>query len=876
MEGFGIQDPTLVSFLLLVLIFISNCFASSQNDDVNEDSGWGQQRVRAGLVLDLSSVEGKIVRSSVSLALSDFYTLNSHYKTRVSLSVRNSQGEPLLALASAVDLLQTVGVEAIIGGSSFLETKFLAEIGEKARVPVISLNSPTSLSLRRYSHLIQATHDSSSEVKGITAFMKRFDWNSVALVYEDEDEWREGMQLMVDHFHEKGVRIWSKVGFTVSSTEEVMMHQLGNLKNLGTVVFVVHLSELVVTHLFHCVGKLGIMSEGFAWILTAKSMNSFHKSTGDGFSKEAMEGVVGFRSYVPMSKALHNFTLRWRKSLGHEEDVGSEITRLSISGVWAHDVAWALARAAEVTRVIDASSTLLEAITQCRFKGLSGDFQMKEKSFLWDKFEIVNLIGSGERRVGFWNTNGTFSNTKHLPSSTHNKLETIIWPGGTIRSPQGHKQGGKKRKTLRVLVTSTNRFTRLVKVTIDPLTKKLTAEGFCIDVFLASISPFNYDVEFTLWRNSSNYDDLAYALSVQKDKYDAAVGDLTITSNRSSYVDFTMPFTEQGVGIIAPRDRSTWVFFQPLTPDLWLTSAAFFVLTGIIVWLIERPENKEFQGSWSQQIGVMLWFGFSTLVYAHREKLKHNLSRFVVTVWVFAVVILTTSYTATLTSMMTMQQIRFNSNKNHVGHLLGSRIAMAAFATPSIQIMCKKGVNSSEEYAKLLLNKTATFVVDELPYLRVILGENPGKFFMVKTQSTTNGFGFMFQKGHELVPKVSREITNLRENGRLNEMAKGLLEIQLPYATDDTSNPISLDRFRGVFMITGVSSAFALAVLLIHWLRERWEDVVSLVNIFLSRRLVHLRILFARTMPPSPIDEPIGVNAVQMAQRNIQQELVHM
>ena len=125
------------------------------------------------------------------------------------------------------------------------------------------------------------------------------------------------------------------------------------------------------------------------------------------------------------------------------------------------------------------------------------------------------------------------------------------------------------------------------------------------------------------------------------------------------------------------------------------------------------------------------------------EKLKHNLSRFVVTVWVFAVLILTTSYTATLTSMMTVQQMRFNSNKNHVGRLLGSRIAMAAFASPGLQVMSLKGLNSSEEYAKLLLNKTATLVVDEMPYLKVLIGENPEKFFLVKTQCITNGFGFV-------------------------------------------------------------------------------------------------------------------------------------
>ncbi|CAF1920643.1 unnamed protein product [Brassica napus] len=488
MERFGIQNPVLVSFLLIIS---SNYFASSQND-AGFKHEWAPFRVqvRVGLVLDLGSVEVKILGSSVSMALSDFYAVNSGYKTRVSLSVRNSRGEPLLALASVVDLLQTVGVEAIISGNSLQETKLLAEIGDKAKAPVISLNSPASLSLRKYSHLIQATFDSSSEAMGITAFIHGFDWKSVALVYEDEDDWRERICCS-----------W----WTISMRTEFVYSPRLVLQNWEPcTVFVVHMSELVATHLFPCAGRLKMMGEGFAWILSAKTMNSLQGRNGHEYAKEAMEGVVGFR---------------WRKSLPLEEAVGTEITRFSISGVWAHDIAWALARAAEFTRMSNVSSTLLEAITECRFKGLSGDFQTNDKYFLSE-------------------------------------------------------------------------------------TKKVTAEGFCIDVFRASIRPFNYEVEFIPWRNGSNYDDLAYALSSQKDKYDAAVGDITITFNRSSYVDFTMPFTEMGLGIVAPKERSTWVFLQPLTPHLWLTTRAFFVLTGVIVWLIEKPENKEFQGSWSKQIGI--------------------------------------------------------------------------------------------------------------------------------------------------------------------------------------------------------------------------------------------------------------------------------
>ena len=44
--------------------------------------------------------------------------------------------------------------------------------------------------------------------------------------------------------------------------------------------------------------------------------------------------------------------------------------------------------------------------------------------------------------------------------------------------------------------------------------------------------------------------------------------------------------------------------------------------------------------------------------YRAEEKLESNLSRFVVIIWVFVVLILTSSYTASLTSMLTVQKLQ--------------------------------------------------------------------------------------------------------------------------------------------------------------------------------------------------------------------------
>ncbi|XP_039033818.1 glutamate receptor 2.7-like [Hibiscus syriacus] len=76
-------------------------------------------------------------------------------------------------------------------------------------------------------------------------------------------------------------------------------------------------------------------------------------------------------------------------------------------------------------------------------------------------------------------------------------------------------------------------------------------------------------------------------------------GDVTLVANRSLYVDFTSPYTESGVSMLVPmkdnKKKNAWVFLQPLTSDLWITSGCFFVSIGFVVWILEHRMNDDFR-----------------------------------------------------------------------------------------------------------------------------------------------------------------------------------------------------------------------------------------------------------------------------------------
>ncbi|XP_059626898.1 glutamate receptor 2.3-like [Cornus florida] len=848
-----------------LLILLSHLYQLNAEIDANHSSNISVvKEIQVGVILDMGSLVGKVVNSCISMAISDFYALNTHYTTRILLHIRDSKGEPLRALSAALDLLENMKVQAIIGPGTSPEAMLLAALGDKAKVPILSFSRtpPTE-----YPYLVQLLQDQTLEFYGVASVVESFQWTNVILIYEEG----EIISNLADSFQEKNIRIAYRSAISPSATDEQILVELHNITSSSTpqTTFVVHVSPSLASRLFLNVKRLGMMSEGYAWIVTDKTMDLLH-SMDSSVLIESMQGVLGFKSHIPSSYQLSNFTVRWRRKFRMEKP-NMEMIELNVFGLWAYDAIWALARAVErvtdkisqtkkqnvALNVMDlanigasqSGSIILNELLQIRFRGLSGEFQFMNGKLISRAFEIVNVFGKGERRVGFWTlTDGITRemfptvSEKHPTSSSTSGLEAIIWPGGSSTTPKGWLMPMNSKK-LRIGVPVKQGFEDLIKVHHDPGTNATTATGFCIDVFKAAIDALPSDVsyEFIPFEDSNgepagNYNDLVYQVYLQN--YDGVVGDITITANRSLYVDFTMPFTDLGAGTIARvarvGNKNMWIFLKPLDSNLWLTSAAFFILTGFVVWVIEHSVNEEFQGSAGQQIGTVFWFSFSTLVFAHREKLSSNLSRLIVIVWVFVVLILTSSYTATLSSLLTVQQIQLTSKDNYIGYQRGS---LDIVSNLNFQDTRLRPYYSPEEYADALSRGTKNggvdAIVDEIPYMKAFFARYPHDYAMIASESTTNGFAFVFQKGSPLVSEMSRAIMKLREEGKLVKMEKAwfnsesssMAQQDSVTSTNNNPNVLNLDNFSGLFLISGICSALALVIFLINLLCENWNVI---------------------------------------------------
>ncbi|KAF3512676.1 hypothetical protein F2Q69_00007449, partial [Brassica cretica] len=103
-------------------------------------------------------------------------------------------------------------------------------------------------------------------------------------------------------------------------------------------------------------------------------------------------------------------------------------------------------------------------------------------------------------------------------------------------------------------------------------------------------------------------------------EYDAMVADTTISANRSMYVDFSLPYTPSGIGVVVPVEesvkRSSIIFLMPLTLELWVISLLSFFIIGLVIWVLEHRVNPDFDGPVKYQISTIFWFSFSIMAFA--------------------------------------------------------------------------------------------------------------------------------------------------------------------------------------------------------------------------------------------------------------------
>ncbi|CAK9183818.1 unnamed protein product [Ilex paraguariensis] len=809
--------------------------------------------VNVGALFTLKSVIGRSAKPAIIAAVEDVNSDPSILAgTELNLIMHDTNCSGFVGTVEALQLMVN-DVVAAIGPQSSGIAHVISHVVSELHVPLLSFGATDpSLSALQYPYFLRTTQNDYFQMYAVADLVEYYGWSEVVAIFVDDDYGRNGISVLGDALAKKRAKISYKAAFSPGAVTSDINDLLVGVNLMESRVYVVHVNPDSGLTVFSIAKKLGMTTSGYVWIATdwlpslLDSLESVDPDTMD-----LLQGVLALRHHTADSNLKKGFTNRW-KSLKDKES-----SSFNSYALYAYDSVWLLAHALDVffkesgnvsfsfdphlqdtngsalhltaLRNFDQGQKLLQILTRTNFTGLTGQIQFdSEKNLIHPAFDVLNIVGTGLRSIGYW------SNYSHLSvvapeilymkppniSSSNQRLYSVIWPGETTAKPRGWVFPNNGRP-LQIAVPYRISYKEFVTKGQDPP----GVRGYCIDVFEAAVSLLPYPVPRTyiLYGNGQRnplYSNLVY--DVSQNKFDAAVGDITIVTNRTKIVDFTQPYMESGLVIVAPVKQiksSPWAFLKPFTWEMWCVTGAFFLFVGAVVWILEHRTNQEFRGTPRQQLVTIFWFSFSTMFFAHRENTVSTLGRMVLILWLFVVLIINSSYTASLTSILTVQQLTSRiqgidsliSSDDPIGVQDGSFAYNYLVEELNIAESRLRILKSQEDYVNSLKQGPkgggVAAIVDELPYVELFLSNADCVFKVVGQEFTKSGWGFAFQRDSPLAVDLSTAILQLSENGDLQRIHDKWLSRKACSAqvnqVDD--NRLSLKSFWGLFLICGIA-----------------------------------------------------------------------
>ncbi|KAK1581416.1 hypothetical protein Q3G72_005846 [Acer saccharum] len=827
----------LLTLLALVLIFAPNEAAEMVEEN---------NRVKGiiGAIVDNTSRVGKEQRVAMEMAVHDFNEYSSN-QTRllVDLQLRNSWRQPFHAALAALDLINSQQVQAILGPQTWEETSLVADIAIRNQTPILSFaDTIPKWAAERFPFLLQASPNQYAQMKAIAAIVQSWEWHQVTVIHEDIDASATGIiPHLFEALREVGAEISQVLGLPpfISST---LTQELDKLKRSQCRVFIVHLSLPLAEHFFKQAKNMSMMEEDYVWIATDSFTSLAHSITASSISS-SMEGIVGVKSYISeKEQKFQDFYRRFRKQFGSEypEEDNHEPGALAVQ---AYDAVWSVALAISENK--QRNQTLLQGISLSNFDGLTGKIQFNNKNGTPAVYQIINLTGRSYRELGFWTDGLGFSKT--IDDSANYNSSMKYWPGAPWSAPRGWAVP-TDTKPLRIGVPIGCEFKQYVNPEFDELGNVTSFHGFSIELFKAIVSELPFYLPYKFFPYNGSYTDLVKKIYLKE--FDAVVGDVAIVGNRLKYAEFTHPYTESGLVMIVPLEKSAnkaLLFMKPFTKAMWMLIGIVTIYNGFIVWLIERNHWHELQGSPVHQTGAFLWFSFSSLFSLHGGTLHSNLSRMTMLVWLFVALVITQTYTANLASMLTVQGFKpatvdiesLQRSNALVGYSNASFVAKYLEDVLRFNPKNLKGYTSLEDYDKDLKSGKISAIFLEVAMSKIFLAKYCKSFATTGPNYKVGGFGFAFPKGSPLLPSVTEALLKVSESGKLRELETSMIAsetcMDVDVDVDDDISRLSPSSFWVLFTFSGGTSTIALIVYLSH---RNWK-----LSCLLRHKIIRMLVL---------------------------------
>ncbi|KAM7360866.1 glutamate ionotropic receptor kainate isoform 2-T4 [Cochliomyia hominivorax] len=311
----------------------------------------------------------------------------------------------------------------------------------------------------------------------------------------------------------------------------------------------------------------------------------------------------------------------------------------------------------------DKGYTLVNYMKSLNMAGLTGEIKFDYKGLRTDfELEIIELTVSGVQKVGIWNTKDGISFDRPQPPASLDQdqrslvnksfvvITAISEPYGMLKDVPHKLEGNDQYEGFGIEL-------------IEELAKKL---GFSYTFRLQADGKYgSLDKTTNTWNGMIK--------EIMEERADLGITDLTMTSDRESAVDFTIPFMNLGIAILFRKPMKEppklFSFMSPFSGEVWLWLGMAYVAVSLSMFILGRISPPEWDNPYpcieeptelENQFTFIncFWYAIGTLLQQGSELAPKGFStRAAASFWSFFTLILVSSYTANLAAFLTIESL---------------------------------------------------------------------------------------------------------------------------------------------------------------------------------------------------------------------------
>lgn len=298
-------------------------------------------------------------------------------------------------------------------------------------------------------------------------------------------------------------------------------------------------------------------------------------------------------------------------------------------------------------------------------------------------------------------------------------------------------------------------------------------DGFSIDLIELIAERRNWTLDY---RESEDFTELLGAIKAGTS--DIAAGNISVTFQRETEMDFSQPFFDAGLIVLAPASGHANVFRVLLSPALlmWVGGAILILFAaGTLIARIEgvpgnASEDNDYDDGKIGGTGEGIWWAVNVVTQAGfdipspKTRAGRLLAFGLILIGLFAV----SAFVAQITAALTVSEL--NSQVNGYQDLWGKRVGTTTGSTAASFLerhsMPYEGFASIDALLEALERGELDAVIHDAPVLAYYAEhEARGNFKLVGRVFQSEQYAFALVQGQGLAEELNRTLLQIREDG---------------------------------------------------------------------------------------------------------------